>query len=37
MNKKEALKIVQENGGALQDLDDNFKKDEKIVLAAVTV
>jgi hypothetical protein len=37
MNKKEALKIVQENGWALGDLDDNFKKDEKIVLAAVTV
>jgi len=35
MNKKEALKIVQEAGLALEDLDDSLKKDKEIVLEAV--
>jgi|TARA_B100001971_G_scaffold138539_1_gene127992 hypothetical protein len=35
MDKKEALKIVQEDGYELGDLSDNFKKDKEIVLEAV--
>ena len=35
MDKKEALKIVQENGYELENLPDEFKKDKEVVLAAV--
>ena len=35
MDKKEALKIVQEFGPKLEELPDHFKKDKEIVLAAV--
>ena len=35
MDKKEALKIVQENGSELSNLPDHFKKDKQIVLEAV--
>jgi len=35
MDKKEALKIVQESGYELENLPDEFKKDKEIVLEAV--
>ena len=35
MDKKEALKIVQESGSELENLPDEFKKDKDVVLAAV--
>ena len=35
MDKKEALKIVQESGSELENLPDEFKKDKEVVLAAV--
>ena len=35
MDKKEALKIVQESGSQLGNLPDEFKKDKDVVLAAV--
>ena len=35
MDKKEALKIVQESGRELENLPDEFKKDYEIVLEAV--
>ena len=35
MDKKEALKIVQEDGEELKNLPDEFKKDKEIVLEAV--
>ena len=36
MEKKELLKIVKEDGWALDDAENKFKKDKDIVLAAVT-
>ena len=35
MDKKEALKLVQESGHELVYLPDEFKKDKEIVLEAV--
>ena len=35
MDKKEALKLVQESGHELENLPDEFKKDKEIVLIAV--
>ena len=35
MDKKEALKLVQESGHELENLPDEFKKDKEIVLAAL--
>ena len=35
MDKKEALKIVEESGSELKNLPDEFKKDKEVVLAAV--
>ena len=35
MDKKEALKIVQESGSELGNLPDEFKKDKDVVLVAV--
>ena len=35
MEKKEALKIIKEDGNALEYADDSLKKDKKIVLEAV--
>ena len=34
MDKKEALKIVQESGYEFSNLPDEFKKDKEVVLAA---
>ena len=34
MDKKEALKLVQEDGDELINLPDEFKKDKEIVLEA---
>ena len=36
MEKKELLKKVKEDGWALDDAENKFKKDKDIVLAAVT-
>ena len=35
MDKKEALKIVQESGYELENLPDKFKKDKDVVYAAM--
>ena len=35
MDKKEALKIVKNDGEELKNLPDHFKKDKEIVLEAV--
>ena len=35
MDKKEALKIVQESGSELENLPDEFKKDKDVVYAAM--
>lgn len=35
MDKKEALKKVQELGTELENLPDHFKKDKEVVFAAV--
>ncbi len=35
MDKKEALKIVQESGSDLVNLSDKFKKDKDVVLEAI--
>ena len=35
MEKKELLKIVKEDGWALDDAENKFKKDKDIALAAV--
>ena len=35
MDKKEALKIVRDDGLKFKDLPDHFKKDKEIVLAAI--
>ena len=35
MDKKEALKKVQESGSELGNLPDEFKKDKEVVLSAV--
>ena len=35
MDKKEALKIVQESGSELGNLPDKFKKDKDVVYAAM--
>ena len=35
MDKKEALKIVQESGSELGNLPEEFKKDKEVVLEAV--
>ena len=35
MDKKEALKLVQERGDELANLPNKFKKDKEVVLEAV--